>query len=95
MELCDLVEVAIWRRDADRWVHLLPWTPSEAVQPGGVADELTAQASGRRLIFLVNGAEVASLEDDALGEGSVGVFVGGDGNDVALDRFAVRTPDHR
>ena len=48
---------------------------------------------GRRLTFLVNGAEVASREDGALAEGTVGIFAGGDLNEVALERFAVQAPD--
>jgi hypothetical protein len=90
LEAGDRGEVGIWRRDGDRWVDLVPWTPSEAVRPGGATNELTAQAIGQRLTFLVNGVEVASKVDAALAEGAVGVFVGGDLNDVLLDRFAVQ-----
>jgi hypothetical protein len=40
-----------------------------------------------------NAVQVAAVEDDALASGGVGIFVGGDYNQVALDHFAVRLPD--
>jgi LPXTG-site transpeptidase (sortase) family protein len=36
--------------------------------------------------------QVASQVDDQLPAGGVGMFVGGDGNDVAIERLVVRTP---
>ena len=51
------------------------------------------RAIGNRLTFMVNATEVATVQDDTLGAGGVGVFVGGDYNEVALDRFAVQLPD--
>jgi hypothetical protein len=39
--------------------------------------------------FVVNGIPVASQTDTTLRRGGAGVFVGGDGNEVALDRIAV------
>jgi LPXTG-site transpeptidase (sortase) family protein len=46
--------------------------------------------------MLVNGIQVASRVDEVLAAGGVGVFVGGDGNEVALHRFTVRTsPDEQ
>ena len=92
LEAGDRGEVGVWRREGDRWVDLLPWTPSEAVRPGGAANELTARAQGARLTLLVNGVEVAGVEDAALPEGGVGIFVGGDLNEVAVDRFVVELP---
>jgi hypothetical protein len=43
--------------------------------------------------LLVNGVELAGVEDAALPEGGVGIFVGGDLNEVAADRFAVQARD--
>ncbi len=54
---------------------------------------LTAQAAGQQLMFLVNGTPVASVVDTVLAEGAVGLFVGGDFNEVVIDRFVVQTPD--
>jgi hypothetical protein len=84
--------VGAWRRERDRWIDLMPWTRSEAVHPGGAVNELMVRATGPELTFLVNGIQVASLVDRALAEGGVGVFVGGDLNEVALERFVVQVP---
>jgi len=92
-EVGDRGEIGIWRRDEDRWIDLLPWTPSQAVHLGGTVNDLTLRAVGERLTFVVNGTEVASVVDRALPSGRVGVFVGGDRNDVALDRFVLQLPE--
>ena len=92
LEVGDRGEVGIWRRDDDAWVDLLPWTLSGAVQPGGAANDLEVWATGSRLSLLVNGVLVASRVDDLLPAGGVGVFVGGDGNNVAIERLVVRVP---
>ena len=47
----------------------------------------TVRAIGDRLTFSVNGIELASVQDATLPAGGVGVFVGGDYNEVALDRL--------
>ena len=91
-EVGDVGEVGIWRHDDDHWVDLLPWTRSDAVNIGGTTNELTLNAQGQRLTFLVNGREVATVADNALANGRVGAFVGGDLNDVRLDRFTVEIP---
>jgi len=91
-EVGDRGEVGVWLRDGDRWVDLMTWTASDAVHPGSTANELTVTAIGERLSFLVNGIPVASQTDTLLHAGAAGIFVGGDGNEVALDRVVVRTP---
>ena len=45
-----------------------------------------------RAIRIIDG-QVASIEDSTLTAGDVGVFVGGDLNEVALDHFTVEVPD--
>jgi FCD domain-containing protein len=91
-EVGDRGEVGIWRRAGDQWVDVLPWTPSAAVRPGGASNDLSVRAIGDRLTFLVNGSEVASQTGVGLGEGGVGVFVGGDFNQAALERLLVQAP---
>jgi hypothetical protein len=93
LETGDRGEYGAWRRDGDRWVDLVPWTHSDNVRPGGSPNDLVVRAIGDRLTFSVNGAVIANLQDDALPQGSVGVFVGGDFNEVALDRFMVQVPN--
>jgi hypothetical protein len=92
LEVGDHGQLGVWRREDDGWIDLMPWTPSEAVHPGGAANDLTVQAIGEHLTFLVNGVQVVSLVDSDLTEGAVGLFVGGDQNDVLLNRFAIQVP---
>jgi hypothetical protein len=89
----DLGEFGVWRRDGDHWVDLVPWTRSDAVRAGGSPNDLTVRALGVRLTLTINGVRVAVVEDDALASGGVGIFVGGDYNEVALDHFSVQLPD--
>jgi len=92
LEISDRGEIGVWRREEDHWVDLLPWTPSDSVNRGGTSNEVEVLTSGSRLTLLVNGVQVTSQVDDALPGGGVGVFVGGDGNEVALERFVVQAP---
>jgi hypothetical protein len=92
LEVGDKGEIGIWRRDGDRWIDILPWERSDAVRPGNAVNELTVRAIGDRLSLSVNGAEAASVTDATLPAGGVGAFVGGDGNQVALEHFAVQVP---
>ena len=91
-EVGDRGEVGVWLHDGDHWLDLLTWTPSEAVKPGLASNELTVTAAGDHMSFVVNGIPVASQTDTALRRGGAGVFVGGDGNQVALDRITVSSP---
>ena len=93
LEVGDRGEVGIWRREDDRWIDLVPWTRSEVVRACGLANQVTVQAVGPHLTLLVNGLEVASVVDYVLGEGAVGIFVGGDLNEVMLDRLVVQVPE--
>ena len=88
-EVGDRGELGIWRRNGDQWDELLPWTESDAVLPGGAPNEITVRAIGPDLTFVVNGTEVATAIEVGAAAGGVGVFVGGDFNEVVLDRVAV------
>jgi hypothetical protein len=93
LEAGDLGEFGVWRRDGDQWVDLVPWTRSGNVRSGGSPNDLMVRAIGNQLTFSINGGEVASVTDNKLTSGGVGVFVGGDNNQVALDRFTIQVPD--
>ena len=93
LETGDLGEYGIWRRDGDHWIDLVPWMRSPSVRPGGSPNDLAVRAVGNQLSFVVNGAQLASITDNTLLSGGVGIFVGGDYNQVALDRFSVALPD--
>ena len=92
LEVGDKGEVGIWRREGDRWIDLLPWQRADAVRPGTAANELTVKVSGDRLSLTVNGTEVGFRNDGTLAVGNIGIFVGGDGNQVALEHLTVKTP---
>jgi hypothetical protein len=93
LEAGDRGEFGIWRREGDHWIDLIPWTPSRAIRSGGATNELTVQAIGSQLTFLINGKHVASQVDAAHADGAVGIFVGGDGNEAIVQRFVVEVPN--
>ncbi len=92
LEVGDRREVGIWRRAGDHWIDLKPWTHADAVLQD-TSNELEVRSVGERLTLIVNGVEVASVTDAALAEGTVGIFAGGDGNQVLLERFSVTQID--
>jgi hypothetical protein len=88
----DRGDIGVWLRDHDHWVDLVPWTRSSVVRPGGAPNEVQVRAVGARLTLLVNGTIVASVSDATLPAGDVGIFVGGDGNEVLIERFVAELP---
>jgi hypothetical protein len=52
-----------------------------------------AQALGDRFTLYVNGVQVLSRTDGVLADGGVGVFVGGDLNEVVIERLLIQAPD--
>jgi len=92
LEVGDKGEVGVWRRDTDHWVDLLPWQPADAVRPGTATNELGVSAIGNRLSMTVNGTQVATLTDNTLTTGRIGLLAGGDGNQVAVDHLTIQTP---
>jgi hypothetical protein len=92
LEVGDKGEVGIWRRDGDHWVDLLPWQHADAVNTGMAANELIVRAIGNSLSLSVNGSQVGSRNDGTFSNGRAGLFVGGDGNQVAISRFTIQTP---
>jgi hypothetical protein len=92
LEVGDKGEVGIWRRDADHWVDLLPWQHADAVNTGATSNDLSVRAVGNTLSLSVNGSQVATRNDSTFSTGRAGLFVGGDGNQVAISRFSIQTP---
>jgi hypothetical protein len=92
-ETGDKGEYGVWRRDGDHWVDLVPWTPTGTVRPGGSPNDLVVNAADNRLVFTVNGVQLASVQDTTFPAGGIGIFVGGDYNEVAVDHFALQAPD--
>jgi hypothetical protein len=94
LEVGDRGEIGIWRRENDTWVDIIPWTAFQAVRPGSEPNELVALAISNRLAFSINGVSIASVVDETLTAGSVGIFVGGDLNEVALEELIVEVPNY-
>jgi hypothetical protein len=92
LEVGDNGQFGIWRRDGTEWVDLLPWQTNAAIKTGTASNDLSVRAVGNRLSLSVNGSPVATRTDDTFASGGVGVFAGGDGNEVAVDRFSIHTP---
>jgi hypothetical protein len=92
LEVGDRGEFGIWRREEDRWIDLIPWTPTAAVRPGSATNELMVQAIGQHMTFSINGIQVASQVVTPERDGRIGVFAGGDLNEVVVDRFTVQVP---
>jgi hypothetical protein len=89
VEVSDRGEFGMWRRDDDHWVDLVNWTFSEFVHPDGETNELVVWAVEDRFTLLVNGVEVMTHTDSYLLNGGIGIFVGGDFNEVAIHQFSV------
>ena len=54
---------------------------------------MTIRAIGPRLAFLVNGTQVAEMEDPAPSRGRVGIFAGGLQNEVIVEQVLIQVPD--
>jgi hypothetical protein len=92
LEVGDTGQVGIWRRDGDHWTDILPWTNSTAVRPGTESNQLVVRVAGDRFTLAVNGTDVETRTDGALAFGGVGLFVGGDQNEVQVDDFTILAP---
>jgi hypothetical protein len=88
-EVGDRGETGVWRRDDDHWTDLVPWTQSSAIHTDIDANDLTARLISDRLTFLANGIQIADV-DVGLRSGRLGLFVGGDRNEVLVERFRVQ-----
>ena len=85
-EIGDRGDFGVWQRDQTRWIDVVPWTHSDAVNVDRLPNELSVITHGSALQVQVNGQIVANLSYDRLpAVGGIGVFTGGDLNEVALD----------
>jgi hypothetical protein len=92
-EVGDRGEVSIWQRERTRWAAVMPWTYSDAVRPGLAENELKVIGHEDQVSFVVNGQQVAGLVYTALPtQGGVGVFLGGDLNEVTISHLSVQVP---
>jgi hypothetical protein len=94
LEVGDRGDIGIWQRDQTRWVDVVPWQHSDAVNLDLYTNVITVNTHGQTLDFWVNNQIVAHVLYDALpATGGVGIFVGGDLNEVALDSLRIENAD--
>jgi hypothetical protein len=84
VEVGDEGTYGIWERQQDHWDEVVPWTPAAAIKPG--TNELTVRAIGPHVQVSINGSTITSVDVD-LTQGSLGLFAGGDGNEIAVEAF--------
>ena len=89
----DRGEFGIWRREGDHWIDLVPWTRTDAVHTGDSENQLVVRAEGAKLTFQANGIGLAEQTDTSPNAGMVGLFVGGDMNEVQVEHFSVQVLD--
>jgi hypothetical protein len=71
------------------------WTPSDAIHPGIGTNLLEVVAQGNRLTFIVNGQQLAQVEDDRFSHGDIGLYAGSfyeGGVEVHFDNLRVTAP---
>jgi hypothetical protein len=83
-----------WQRFNDDWLDIQPWTASPAIRRGTAPNELQLTQRGDQFDFAINGTSVlqTSVVGAAASPAGVGIFVGGDLNEVAVERFTARSP---
>ncbi len=52
------------------------WTPSAAIQQGQATNVIQVLCQGQELVLVVNGQELARVEDDEFASGDVGLYAG-------------------
>jgi hypothetical protein len=83
------------RQYRGRWTNVIDWTLSDAIRRDEV-NRITVVGQGERFACYVNNTLVATVEDDQIGSGRVGVSMqlhhADDQAAFAFDDFVVRTP---
>jgi hypothetical protein len=93
VEVGDRGDVGVWQREQTRWIDVLPWTHADAVNLDRRSNALMVTTHGPNLRVEVNGTLVADLNYARVPPGGgVGLFTGGDLNEVALERLRIETP---
>jgi hypothetical protein len=90
LEVGDRGDIGIWQRDQAHWIDIVPWQHSDVVQVDKAPNTLVVTTHGPGLMLEVNGQMLAVVSYDKLPTtGGVGIFVGGDLNEVALERLQI------
>ena len=90
----DRGDIGGWQLDDTQWIDILPWTHSDVIHADRAPNTLAITTHGPSLLFQVNGATLATLNYDKLpNSGNLGIFVGGDLNEVTVDRLQITNTD--
>jgi hypothetical protein len=80
-------------RSGGKWKTLKDWSQADTINSGGT-NQLMVKAIGSSLTFLINEQEVATVEDETLDSGAIGlaldVFNKGDKATIDFDNLVVR-----
>jgi hypothetical protein len=71
------------------------WTPSEAIHRGQATNVVEVVCQGSTLTFIVNGQQLARVEDDQFAHGDIGLYAGSfyeGGVEVHFDNLSVTEP---
>lgn len=71
------------------------WSPSDAILRGAKTNILEVIARGSRFTFIVNGQQLAQVEDDRFSHGDIGLYAGSfyeGGVEVSFDNLRVTAP---
>jgi hypothetical protein len=96
LEVGDRGDIGIWQRAEDHWIDVVPWQRSDAVNQDRIPNIVSVTTRGDTLELQVNSQIVAQVTYDRTKlptTGGVGIFVGGDLNEVALDWLRIDNAD--
>ncbi len=71
------------------------WSPSDAILQGASTNILEVIAQGDRFTFIVNGQQLAQVEDNRFSQGDIGLYAGSfyeGGVEVSFDNLRVTAP---
>ena len=72
------------------------WTPSEAIRQGTSTNVLEVICQGERMTFIVNGEQLAQVEDGSYSQGDIGLYAGSffdPGVEIHFDNLRVEEPE--